>query len=910
MRHRVFLSVVIIVAMAFTARAQYVEVKPNPYGERPVIVPVPASVAGLDNPVIQLTGNWESQGQPAEYFTKQVEIPQSFAGRHVIIRFANLTQNVDFWVNGEYVRNYWGVNGAWTADITDFVKAGDTAQLKLRIRRSDGLGKFVRFIPRVGNDVQLYAVPEGYIERVRLHTEFDKDYKDATVRLWLRTNGAEGGSVRLCFEDARGRRLKTTPSVIALPEGMPEFQYDVKVARPLKWDAEHPGNLYKMTLSRLDKAGKVVETVERQYGFRKVELSGNQMFINGKEVKFRGVWGCNSASQMAGLNINHTRQKWPSEALLDSCDVHGIYVLDENAVDFAKFGAEIDPQYAYQWLALIEEKIERDYNHPSVVMWGLGNESFHGPNVLLTHKYCKVEDPDRPTMFSWANRVRPDEEIPYDVYSFHYSSKDADLSSYGTAVWHSESLLYQRETLPVMPVIVDEATHVCISEDELSRDPNVRNFWGESLKNFWDRSWNTKGSLGGDQFGVFRYIGADTPEVWHFRKAYSPFAISRTQYAVPSSGSGLSIEVENRFSHTNLSEVTVEWKVGEVSGSLRCPSVEPRGKGVFTVPYKNFKEGDVLELDVRRGDGLKVDEYLLQIGSRPAAIPSFCGKAPELAEDAQFIHLSGQGWTLDFDKYSGQIADVSVGGKTVIKGGPHLQLLRSGLDVGEYWPQSVKAYIDGSEAVIDMDVIYSPIKAGFRIRIDASGLMKVEYTVKHTPDPAPAAKSLLWNTADVGGYSEVGVRFTLPSSADRLEWDRKGLWTTYPENHIGRLNGVAYKNAIGTDWKDMDYDIPWNDSHWGISQRENRSGVTNDFRSSKEYFRRASVLLAGTSVGVEALSEEKDAVRLEVVPRSGDVLMYINNEWNYPTLGIGNYMKAPIAFTDGYTNTIFLRLVK
>ena len=88
-----------------------------------------------------------------------------------------------------------------------------------------------------------------------------------------------------------------------------------------------------------------------------------------------------------------------------------------------------------------------------------------------------------------------------------------------------------------------------------------------------------------------------------------------------------------------------------------------------------------------------------------------------------------------------------------------------------------------------------------------------------------------------------------------------------------------------------------------------RSNVTNDFRGSKEYIRTAEVLLAGTTVGIQALSEEHDAVRLETERPGAPVTMIINNEWNYPTLGVGNWMKPAIAFGDGYTNTVHLRPV-
>ena len=919
-----------ILAGSVIASAQYRPVEPDPYGERPVIVQVPSSVSGVGECLIDISKGWQSPGRndagagrslaagPTRGamapggLTRKVMIPADFAGKRIIIRFADTSQRASLEVNGKFVRDYWGSCGAWTADISDFVEPGTEAVISLKMERTDGLGAFVRFRPSVDNAC-IFAVPANHIERMRLRTDFDESYTDATLELWLKLSETASGSVKVAFADASGRKLSVSPSSFRLPAGMDEFKYDLKVRKPRKWDAEHP-NLYKMTLTLCDARGRATETIERSYGFREVELKGRSLFVNGQEVKFRGLWGGHNARQLRDMNVNHTRQKWATEAFLDSCDVAGVYVLDENSVDFAKFGPEHDPEYAYQWMRLIEDKIERDFNHPSVVMWGLGNESFHGENVLATHKYANFEDPDRPTMFSWANRVKPDEEIPYNVYSYHYarvSDPDAGMADYGYAFWHSRSLLYDRAEVPEIPVLVDEGTHVTISEEELGRDPNVRNFWGESIKNFWDRSWNTEGSLGCDQFGLYRYLNNGIPELWHIRKAYSPVVISRTAYDTPQAGKPLEITMENRFCHTDLDETTVEWKVGEASGTLKGPHAAPHGKGVLSIPYTAFKDGDIVELAVRRADGLQVDEYRLAVGAQEFALPEISAYPPRMTQNHKEISVSGKDFELVFNKYAGQITSVKYKGQTVITGGPHLQLLRSGIDTGEYWPQSVTARMEGNEAVIDIDAIYSPILVAMQLRIDGEGLITVNYTVKHTPDPAPAAKSIPWNKADCGGYSEVGIRFTLTRDVDRLQWSRKSLWTVYPEDHVGRPEGTAFMRlpeAERKGWKDSYTDFSWSDAHWGIDAANNTNGSTNDFRSSKEYIRTAAALLKDSGIGVEAVSEEKDAVRMEVEGQKAPV-MIVNNEWNYPTLGIGNYMREPVVFGDGYSNTVRIRLV-
>lgn len=916
----------------------YIPVEDNPFGPRPIIAPVPSTVSGVADPVINISDGWlVRSGNDTEFrvqekpvntgrrgsspaggavnaMKKVFTVPASFSGNRVWIRFSGTGANAILTVNGRQVRDHWAHTYAWGADITDFVEAGKDATVILEFKQASG---GLRGRASGINEAKVYAVPQTHVQRARYTTDFDEAYKDAELELWVRMSEGSKGSLKLSAVDSKGKKLSISPSAIKLPEGMDEFKYKFKVKNPLKWDAEHP-NLYDLTLSVTDEKGKVVETVVTRYGFREAYRIDDEFFVNGRAVKFRGLWGVNDPKLLKDLNINHTRQIGTTEQFLNAADEYGVYVLDEMSPGGAKFGPEQDPEYKYQWIDLIGDLMERDYNHPCVIMWGLGNESFHGDNVLAAFKFTKADDKQRMTMYSWANRVRPDQELPYDVYSNHYarmSEPDYKPSYYGNAIWHSRTLIYDRQDVPKIPTLVDESTHALLSLEEEERDPNVRNFWGQSLKDMVDRSWADKGSLGFDQYGMSFYVGVDPiPEMWHIRKACSPVSISRRAYDNPGAGNALAVEIENRFNHTDLSELTVNWKVGEVSGTMKGPKAAPKGTGTLLVPYKNFKDGDVLELSFIHPDGRQVDEYRLDVAPEPFLLPQKSSVAPKMEETYKDVTIKGKDFELLYDKYAGQIKYVKYKGKTVISGGPHLQLLRSGIDVAEYWPQSSKVYIDGNEAVIDMDVIYSPISAAFQVRVDNNGLFTVNYTVKHTPDPAPAAKTIPWNKTDCGGYSEVGIKITLPSEIDRIQWNRKGLWSVYPEDHVGREKGIAYKSNEGLDqsaWSNWTYDLNW----WSIWEAQtprevkSPSNTTNDFRASKEYFRTAAALLKDSGIGVEALSEEKDAVRMELSAHDGPITMIINNEWNYPTLGVGNYMKPPIAFGDGYTNTVHFRLV-
>jgi len=144
--------------------------------------------------------------------------------------------------------------------------------------------------------------------------------------------------VKLTLKDAKGSAVALNPDQMEISRDHAETTAVVRVSNPLHWDAEHP-NLYTLEASVVAD-GQAVQRVSQQIGFRQIEMAGNRMLINGREVKFRGIWGGNDVGAMKDNNFNHTRQKWGTESFLTQCDRLGVYVQDENPVDFAKYGPE------------------------------------------------------------------------------------------------------------------------------------------------------------------------------------------------------------------------------------------------------------------------------------------------------------------------------------------------------------------------------------------------------------------------------------------------------------------------------------------------------------------------------------------------------------------------------------------
>ena len=149
-----------------------------------------------------------------------------------------------------------------------------------------------------------------------------------------------------------------------------------------------------------------------------------------------------------------------------------------------------------------------------------------------------------------------------------------------------------------------------------------------------------------------------------------------------------------------------------------------------------------------------------------------------------------------------------------------------------------------------------------------------------------------WNGSYYGGFGEIGLKYELTGDIDRLSWDRHALWTVYPANHIGAPKGTAYKimEENPNDWGTFTGD---RGTYMGGNSR---GGLcTNNFRAMKEYIRTATAYLAEEEYGLQVFSPMTDAVRMDQSQMDNSrIEMIINNQWNYPELGLGNYMKTPI----------------
>jgi hypothetical protein len=884
---------------------------------------------------VTVPGELTAQGHPiardSEYaYKRSIHIPAGAKRRKVFLRFDGVYSYARMWVNGKFVREHHGGFTSWDCDITELVTPGQDAWLTVGVTdRADEISyasSYAKhYVGGILRGVKLLILPADYVSRFHIATDLDSTYKDATLRVTAAVAFHEASSAMLHLQmrDPQGKGVAIEPSTMALSTEKPEAVVAIPVAAPLKWDSEHP-NLYALQAT-LVIGGHEIQRLSREFGFRKVERRKNRLFVNGDEVKLRGVCRHDThplrgrsvtpeideqdALLLRDANVNFVRTSHypPTESFLDACDRIGIYVEEEAAVCFVNHAGSIapltesSPNFTSRFMNQFAEMIERDRSHASVVIWSLGNESNWGANFAEEREYAKAEDPSRPAIFSYPDTV-PAGFDAYDIYSKHYPKFDGDLTS------------------PEIPKLNDECVHIaCYGADTLKRDPGVRNYWGHFIKRFWENCYISEGCLGGaiwagfeevfllpdstvgyGQWGIVDEWRRPKPEYWLTKKAYSPVRIVESELPNPGSGQPLLIPVKNWFNHTNLSELKVLCRMGRAALFPPALNVAPGSEGIIRLPARDWREGEVVELDFIGAANNLIDEFHIRIGKRVVTFPGPHGPAPKVTETTQSLTVQGADFHIIFSKATGLISEGVFRGKKIIEGGPFLNLGTTALP--PWWLINMRHAATADEVVINLIGAHVArhgsgpgMSTEFEIRIDGQGLITTAYTLH---DPVKAA-------------NEVGVSYVLSSSIDQLSWDRKPLWSAYPNDHIGRPQGTArrqsrsaaqtYRHPPAGPWSEDTKDF----FLFGLDDPGGRG--TNDFRSLKENIWSASCVLADGSARVRAESDGAAAARAEV-RTDGKVQFNIDNLWAYTDLGYG-VSTPPITLEREYNNVVRLRLM-
>ena len=392
---------------------------------------------------------------PVGSYVKYFHVPEQMCTEDVFISFQGVESGFALWLNGQYVG--YGLDGFTPSEfeLTPYLVKGENKLAVQVFKFTAGSWiedqDFFRF-SGIFRDVFLFSTPKVHVCDLKIETQLDDDFNAATLCVSMMFPETVKGSVdaKLIYKDKAGgnEEIVGTTSV----ELFCDTQVNLPVTTPLLWSAEKP-NLYRLELRILDDNGVLNEIIIQDVGFRRFELIGNVMHINGKRVEFFGTnrheFSCQSGRAitkeqmesdiitMKRHNINALRTShYPNHPhTYELCDRYGIYVIDEvnmeshgrwHNIATSEMGVDAAlPGDNPDWLDIVIDRVDslfqRDKNHPSVIIWSLGNESWGGSNVLKMAERFRFLDSTRLVHYEgvhWDPRF-PDSS---DMYSQMYTS--------------------------------------------------------------------------------------------------------------------------------------------------------------------------------------------------------------------------------------------------------------------------------------------------------------------------------------------------------------------------------------------------------------------------------------------------------------------------------------------------------
>lgn len=431
---------------------------------------------------------------PTGSYVRTFSVPEKWKDQRVYLHFDGVKSAYWVWINGQYVGFDKGSMTAGEFDITDYVQAGENKLAVQVVRWSDGsyledqdMWRFSGIYRRV----YLFAQPPTYIRDFFITTDLDENYQNATLKIDAFINNKSTSTLKKWGVRASVYDNSKT-EIVAFSSPIKELKDEIKVSlshlveNPDKWSAEKP-NMYSLALELLDDKSQVRQVLEERFGFRKIEIKDAQLLVNGVHVKIKGAnrhehdpftgrtQSVNRIVEdfklMKQLNINSIRTShYPNDPVFyDLADEFGLYICDEVNAEchYGENYLASQPGWELAFMDRTERFMQRDKNHPSVIMWSMGNECGLAPIHWAMADYCRDNDPTRP-IYHQTNQ--PNGDAPF-----------ADIC--GTR-YPSPAFLDMQADTSQRPIIMGEYSH------------NMGNAVGH-FDEYWDVIYKNKTTQGG-----------------------------------------------------------------------------------------------------------------------------------------------------------------------------------------------------------------------------------------------------------------------------------------------------------------------------------------------------------------------------------------------------------------------------
>ncbi|WP_168120213.1 glycoside hydrolase family 2 TIM barrel-domain containing protein [Paenibacillus sp. HB172176] len=790
---------------------------------------------------------------PVGSYLTSFEVPQSWDGEPVFISFQGVESAFYVWLNGELVGYSEDTFTPAEFDLTPYLCSGENRLAVEVYRWCDASWLEDQDFWRMSGifrEVYLYAKPLTHLCDFFVNTELDAEYRDAELSVDVKlSNYSEKDSRRIVLQtmlyDAQGEAVWTKPERLETSlasQQTRQVRLSAHTVNPLKWSAEIP-NLYTLVLTLLDESGAVLEAASSKVGFRKFELKDGLMQINGKRILFRGVnrheFSCHTGRAlgiedmerdillMKTHNINAVRTShYPNQPVwYELCDEHGLYVIDETNLEthgswrYAQKELENTvPGSRPEWKANVLDRcnsmFQRDKNHPSILIWSLGNESFGGDNFLAMHDYLKEQDPSRLVHYEGIFHFRASEAAsdiestmyvkPHLVeeYANHEPRKPYILCEYSHAMGNSCGGLHKyTELFDKYPVLqggfiwdwVDQAIMTKTPEGEsrlayggdFGEEPHDGNFCGNGLI-FADRSI--------------------TPKLIETKKCYEAIDVRVEDW------SAKIVKITNKNLFADLSAYSLEWELARnglpiEQGSLDIEAA-PLSSVHVKVPFKGVSKaapGEEYVLTLRfvtkqsagmvpAGHEVAFEQFIVgasallkegELAPAQASEKLQGGAALTVTNSLDRLKVEGAGFSVAFSTRNGELSSYVVNGQELLLSPvrPNFWRPYTDNDRGNGHPERCATWRDAGTERTLLAMTYEQqgkqvvVETTYSLPTTTESQCSMNYLIRG--DGSIELELSLMPGAGLPEIPEVGVMFEMDGRFEDLSWYGKGPHETY-----------------------------------------------------------------------------------------------------------------------------------
>lgn len=776
-------------------------------------------------------------------YRKEIEIPQDWNGKNIFAHFGSVTSNISLYVNGKFVGYSEDSKLEAEFDLTKFLKPGKNLMAFQVFRWSDGSyledQDFWRF-SGVGRDCYLYARNNSYIQDIKITPDLVDDYTNGVLNIALELTGK--GTVELALSDAEG-------SVVAEKsvEGSGKIQTELTINNPAKWSAEIPV-LYQLTAT-LKSGNQTLEVIPQKVGFRKVEMKNGQLCVNGQPILIKGVNRheldpdggyvisrermVQDIEMMKKFNVNAVRTcHYPDNSeWYELCDEYGIYMVAEANIEShgMGYGPETlakNPQFAKAHLERNERNVLRNFNHPAVIVWSLGNEAGFGPNFEACYKWIKDYDKSRPVQYEQAHG----NEFT-DIYCPMYLPNDR-CEKYG-------------QSDATKPLIQCEYAHAMGNSeggfkeywDLIRKYPNYQ---GGFIWDFVDQSihWKNKDgqtiyAYGGD---FNPYDGSDNnfldnglispdrvPNPHYYEVGY----YYQSVWTTPVDLKNGKVEVYNEYFFRDLSNFMLEWELvadGKVTETGVVPeiNVDPQQKKTIdlglkiadnivakellvNVAYKLKKaEGPVPAGFTLAKDQLTVKDWKfdeLNITNKTTSNTEVV--APALKEnDVNYLVVEGDNFQIDFKRANGFLSRYVANNKEMLEEGsqlvPNFWRAPTDNDFGAGLQRRYRVWKNPELKLTSFEATEKDqmvqVKATYEMP-DVAGKLELQYVINNVGGIQVTQKLLANETAEVSDMFRFGMKLEMPADYSTIQYYGRGPVENYSDRKYSQFIGLFNQNV-------------------------------------------------------------------------------------------------------------------